>query len=75
MPMSKKQILVEAQALDFTQRQELIDELRQMGDGHVLSPEQFIELGRRMAALARGEAILIDGDQAMREVREELGYR
>lgn len=75
MPMSKQQILIEARALDSTERQALIDDLRQMGDGEELSPEQWIELRRRMTELEQGKAIWIDGDQAMREVREKLGYR
>lgn len=75
MPMSKQQILIEARALDSTERQALIDDLRQMGDGEELSLEQWTELRRRMTELEQGKAVWIDGDQAMREVREKLGYR
>lgn len=73
MPLTREQLLTEARQLPSSERQAFIADLRQLDDE--LSPEQLVELRRRMAEVKSGQAILIDGDQVMREVREELGYR
>jgi hypothetical protein len=75
MPMTKQQILSEAKAMNPREREELIEELRQIGDPDELTPEQRVELHRRMEELRSGAATLIDGDQAMRQLREEFGHR
>ena len=75
MPLTKEQILAEAMSLDPKQRGELIEDLRQTLDDAELSPEQLAELRRRVGALDRGEATLVPGDQAMREVRERIARR
>jgi putative addiction module component (TIGR02574 family) len=75
MPMTKDQILAEAKSLNAQEREQLIEDLRQIDAGDDLSAAQRDELRRRLEALRRGEVKPIDGDQAMRELREELGMR
>jgi len=73
--MTKDQILAEARALDPKQREELIDDLRQIHDDGQLAPEQRAELTRRLAAIDRGEATFVPGEQVMRELRERVRRR
>lgn len=75
MPLTREQLLTEARQLPSSERQEFIEDLRRLDDDVELSAEQLAELRRRMAEVKSGQAILIEGDQVMREVREELGYR
>jgi putative addiction module component (TIGR02574 family) len=70
MQMTKEQILEQVRALDPKERRELIEDLWQMPDDDELTPEQLAELDRRLAAVDRGEATFIPGDQVMRELRE-----
>ncbi len=75
MSLTREQLLTEVRELPSSERRAFIEDLRHLNDEDNLSPEQLVELRRRMAELKSGQAILIDGDQVMREVREELGYR
>lgn len=75
MAMTKDQIVAEAKSLDAKDRQQLIEDLRRLSGDDDLTPEQREELRRRIEAVGRGEAKLIDGDQAIRALREELGIR
>ncbi len=72
MPMTKQQILAEVMSLDPRERGELVEDLRQAVGGSELSSEQLAELRRRVSAIDRGEATLLDGDQVMRELRDRL---
>lgn len=74
MPMTRDQILAEAMALDPSEREELIEDLRQTVDDGELTPDQLAELRRRIAAVDNGEATL-PGEQVMNEIRERLGRR
>jgi hypothetical protein len=75
MSMTKEQILAEAKSLDPNEREKLIEDLRQLPADDDFTPEQRAELRRRIDELRRGEATLIDGDEAMRQLREEFGLR
>jgi hypothetical protein len=76
MSLTKQQILDEAKQLTPAERQDLIEELCQ-GDevDDELSPEQRVELQRRIDALDRGEMTFRDGPQALRELFESLKRR
>ena len=72
MAMSREQILAEAKALDPREREELIEDLRQIVDDDELTPEQLAEIRRRVAEMDRGEAVMVPGEQVMRELRERF---
>jgi putative addiction module component (TIGR02574 family) len=72
MPMTKAQILAEAKNLGQREREELVEDLRQIIVEEELTAEQRAELRRRAKAMDRGEATLLPGDQVMRELRERL---
>jgi putative addiction module component (TIGR02574 family) len=75
MALTKEQLLVEAKALPLKEREELIEELRQVVGDDELTPDQLAEIHRRIEALKRGEATLIPGEQVMRELRDSLNRR
>jgi len=72
MLMTKAQILAEAKNLGHREREELVEDLRQIIVEEELTAEQRAELRRRAKAMDRGEATLLPGDQVMRELRERL---
>lgn len=72
MAMSREQILAGAKALDPREREELIEDLRQIVDDDELTPEQLAEIRRRVAEMDRGEAVMVPGEQVMRELRERF---
>lgn len=72
MPMTKEQILAEARSWKQEDREELIEDLRQIGADDELTPEQHAELRRRIEEIDRGEAELLDGETVMRELFEKL---
>lgn len=72
MPMTREQILSEARSLAPSEREELIEDLRQIPEDDEISPEQMAEVRRRIAAVDRGESIPIPGEQVMREIHELL---
>jgi len=75
MPMTKEQILAEVKALPPAEREELVEDLRQIADDDELAPELLAEIRRRVAEMDRGEATLVPGEQVMRELRERLRRR
>lgn len=75
MSMTKEQILAEAKALSSQERDELIEDLRQIAGDEDLSPEQWAELRRRIAAVDRGEVATIPGEQVMRELFQQVVRR
>ena len=72
MALTKQQILEHALTLDPKERDELIEELRQVGGTADLTDVQRAELRRRVEAMSRGDAQLLDGEQVMREMRERM---
>jgi putative addiction module component (TIGR02574 family) len=60
-----------AMALDPKEREELAEDLWQSIPLE-LSPEQIMELERRVEALDRGEVQTIPGEQVMRDIRQRL---
>jgi hypothetical protein len=72
MPMTKEQILAEARSLKKEDREELVEDLRQIVSDDELTPEQHAELRRRIEEVDRGEAELLDGETVMRELFEKL---
>jgi hypothetical protein len=72
MPMTKEQILAEARSLKQEDREELVEDLRQIVSDDELTPEQHAELRRRIEEVDRGEAELLDGETVMRELFEKL---
>ena len=75
MPMTREQILAEVKSLDPREREELIEDLRRIVHDDELTPEQLAEIHRRVAEMDRGEAVMIPGEQVMRELRERLRRR
>jgi putative addiction module component (TIGR02574 family) len=70
--MTREQNLKEAQSLDPSERQELIDDLRQTIDADDIPPELLAELRRRVEAIARGDCELLDGEQVMADLRKRF---
>jgi hypothetical protein len=71
MSMTKEQILQAAKALDFGERMELVDDLLIMdgsGDREEISKEWAEEIRRRMDEVDRGDVVMIDGEEALRQL-------
>lgn len=75
MAMTRDQILAEVSSLPARERAELAEDIRQIADDDELTAEQRAELRRRLDALDRGEATLLDGDQVMQELFTRLRRR
>jgi putative addiction module component (TIGR02574 family) len=76
MSMTKEQIIAEAMSLDAGEREDIAEELLLSLDGvnrNELVIAWAAELDRRLEAMDRGEAKLIDGEEVMRELREQFG--
>ena len=71
--MTLKAILEEASKLSIRERGELIDELLCMGDKDDISltPEQAVDLDRRINEYERGEADMKDGAQFLAELERK----
>ena len=72
MALTREQLLTEASFLPSSERQKLIEDLRQLSEDSELSPQQLMQLRQRVAALKDGKAVLLDGAQAMKDLRAGL---
>jgi len=76
-------LLAQALELSDEERSELVDRLLQSlesGDGEDVSPDERLaawsdEIDRRLRDLRDGRATLIDGDEAMRQIRDRIAAR
>jgi putative addiction module component (TIGR02574 family) len=72
-----KKILDEARALSVEEREEIAHGLLESvaAERDDLSPEWREEIARRIKQIERGEVELIDGDEVLRELREQFPDR
>ncbi len=72
--MTVHALVEEARKLSFEERWEVIEELMEMGGDQrerlALTPAQREDLDRRLAEFRAGKAVMIDGDEAMKQLRE-----
>ena len=74
--MTKQQVLDEAMKLGLKDRRDLAEAIYDStGIGDEMSDEWAAEIQRRVDQIDRGEATLIDGDEAIRQARAALKQR
>jgi hypothetical protein len=73
--MTRQQLVSEARALPTSERQELIEDLRQLEGNDDLSSAQRADLERRVEKLNRGDGKTVDGALAMQQLLQELVRR
>lgn len=71
--MTRQEILEQAKALDPRDREELIEDLRQLSDSDGLTDEQWAELDRRIEAAERGQGDMIPGETVLSDLRKRFG--
>lgn len=78
---SEELLLEQALQLPKAERLRLVDRLWESIEGEEahepveLAPEQHAELRRRLKSIEDGTAVLLDGDQVMRELRAKLAAK
>lgn len=78
MTLTREQVVAGFMALPPAQRLEVAEEIWRSAVGEVPADVEaawMAECRERIARIDRGEAVLIPGDQVMRELREELRQR